>query len=115
MTGDRHAGDDGSGTSNDIAFGGSLNVGDWLGEDFSDGCFRQAELLDDFVCGAGGRFPSGVHDAWAGLDDSTVVEALGLVHCHQRADFRAAAGFAEDKDVGRIATERFDVVAHPFE
>src|SRR5581483_11464004 len=42
-------------------------------------------------------------------------EAARRRHRHQHAYLRAAARLAEDGDVGGIASERRDIVAHPFE
>ena len=50
----------------------------------------------------------------ATLDDGFVKQSLCRRHRHQRADFAAPAGFAEDRYIVRIATEIRDIVTYPL-
>ena len=54
-------------------------------------------------------------DHRAALHHRLVKESLRRRHGHQRTDFGAAAGLAEDEHVVRIAAEFGDVVAHPLQ
>ncbi len=51
----------------------------------------------------------------ATLNDGALEQPFRGRHRHQRADFTAAARLAEQRHVLRIAAERRDVVANPFE
>ena len=49
------------------------------------------------------------------LGDGPPEQALGPGHGQERADAHGAGRLAEDRDVGRVAAEGRDVVAHPLE
>src|SRR6185437_3446102 len=47
--------------------------------------------------------------------NGAVKQAPGRWHCHQGADFSAAAGLAEDRDVARISAKCRNVLPYPFQ
>lgn len=74
----------------------------------------QAQLSEELV-----RQPARVLDrhgtTGAALHDGALEQRLRCRHCQQRHHTCGAGRFAKYRDVVRIATERSDVVANPFE
>ncbi len=75
----------------------------------------EIQLGEVRFCRLHGGFAGDTLDRGTAFDHGAMEQALRRRHCHQRADFSAAAGLAEERDVARIAAEGCDVVAHPFE
>jgi hypothetical protein len=75
----------------------------------------EPEFLEHRAGGCGRVLARGGLDDRSALHDRLVKQAARRRHRHQDADFGAAAGLAEDRDVGGIAAEARDIVADPFE
>ena len=94
---------------------GGQQAFDRHGLQFANVAPLEAELSQQRVAVANRVFWRRQPEHRAAFDDGAMIETLGAGHRHQRGDFTATPGLAEDGHLIGIAAEAPDVFANPFE
>ena len=92
-----------------------LDVGGGEGLEPGELAWLDTQRVENGLGVTGGRLLADRAQAGPALDDRLVEQAVGAGHGLQHGDLGPATALAEDGDIGRVAAEGRDVVAHPFQ